>query len=155
MGKIVSLESLRGKREQLRAKVDATRAELDAMLAELVEIEHAEKIVMRYGVDDGEVALHRPASREERLPLDEAGPSDEPSKPMTKRQLFITILAQSASPWMTANEIQAKARAMTGKPYPMKSVSPMLSDMKNSGDILRDDLRVALKSRIERETPAG
>ena len=134
--------------------MDATRAELDAMLAELVEIEAAEKIVMRYGVDDGEEAQRRPAVREDRLPISAAA-VDEPAKKMTKRQLFVTILEQSSSPWMTANEVQAKARAMTGKPYPMASVSPMLSDMKKAGDIVRDDMKVALKCRLERETPAG
>ncbi len=74
MGKTVSLESLRGKRVQLRAQVEEARASLDEMLSELEEIEAAEKIVMRYGVDDGEEADDHSAARMARLPLNAPWP---------------------------------------------------------------------------------
>jgi hypothetical protein len=154
MGKIVSLESLDERLEALRAEIETARAALDAKISEFAEMEAAKKIVLRYGVDDGK-ADSRPATTEQRLPLNDAARemNGAPVR-MTKRQLFINILQQAPSPWVTAKEIQTRAKAITGKDYPMKSVSPMLSDMKNAGEIVRDDLKVALKSRIERESPA-
>lgn len=155
MGKIVSLESLDDRLERLRAEIDAARASLAIKLSEFEDMEAAKKIVLKYGVDDGREDGSQPDAREARLPLNDAVEADAPATRVTKRQLFINIMEQSPSPWMTANEIQARARAITGKEYPMNSVSPMLSDMKNAGEIVRDDLQVALKSRIERESPAG
>jgi len=151
MGKVITLDTLSKKREDVRAEIEGTRTRLNDLLEELADIDAAEAYVRRYGVDDGKDEKPDVGARsdEARLPLEDGSPA----KRMTKRQLFKTILEQAPTPWMTANEIQAKAKAITGTEHAMSSVSPMLSDMKKAGEIVRDDLKVALTSRIERESP--
>jgi len=60
--------------------------------------------------------------------------------------------------WWTANELQ-QAISENGGEVKMTSISPNLTRLKSTGAIVRDDLKVALASRVERseeaEAPEG
>ena len=50
--------------------------------------------------------------------------------------------------WWTATEVQDYLTRVKGKEVPMSSVSPTLTKLKDAGVIVRDGLKVALKSRV-------
>ena len=67
---------------------------------------------------------------------------------------ILHLLKASEKTWWTANEIQS-ALANTGEPVKMTSVSPNLTRLKESGDIVRDDFKVALRDRVHQKTEAS
>lgn len=68
---------------------------------------------------------------------------------MNNRELFIHVLKNSPSPWMSANEIQEKASELKGTEVPMSTVSPTLSSMKSLNMIVRNGFFVALPDRVD------
>lgn len=78
--------------------------------------------------------------------------SDITNAPIYKR--ILNVLKSSDQMWWTANQIQDALKAL-GDDVKMTSISPNLSRLKESGDIVRDDLKVALADRAPQnaETP--
>lgn len=73
----------------------------------------------------------------------------------TQEQYTVWLLEGSVDPWATANQIQAGLNHFLERPVPMSSVSPMLTAMKNKGTIVRDNLKVALASRVKTNKAAA
>lgn len=85
------------------------------------------------------------------------GGDDSPVNPFRKNTVksrIWAILMHSDNPWLSANEIQAKLEEVMNRPVRMTSISPLLSGMKDEY-IVRDNLKVALKSRVESKNPAA
>jgi len=61
---------------------------------------------------------------------------------------LMSILKSAENPWMTAKNLQAQASAILGAEVKMSSISPKLSELKNTGVIRRDDMLVALTERV-------
>lgn len=155
---ILSLDSLVARRDSIRAEAENVRARLDTLLKELAEIETAEIMVRKFGEEQPSGRSAQPVapfSRRDELPLAEVPPTSVPDPAsLSKRDLILLILSESPIPWMTAAEITAKARALTGKAIKRENISPKLSDMKTDGQIVRDDMKVALVSRVEKNPVA-
>lgn len=67
---------------------------------------------------------------------------------------ILTLLKSSEKLWWTANAIQ-EALASQGDHIKMTSISPNLSRLKESGDIVRKDLKVALADRVLQKAEAS
>ena len=141
-------------------KASLNRVILDAQ-AQLADLEVAERIVRRFGQ---ETEAERPSidAMDDLLTRAKIGEAKvAPSNPpldgkLTTRAVFLAVLRQSADPWMTANEIQERASAIKGQEVPMSTVSPTLSNLKNSGLVERDGFKVALAERLnENGAPSG
>lgn len=74
---------------------------------------------------------------------------DNPYRPNTNKAFLWQALSNAENPWMTANEARDIASKLKGADIPMSSVSPMLTEMKDDGNIERDGMRVALASRVQ------
>jgi hypothetical protein len=74
-------------------------------------------------------------------------------KPKTTKEIIVDYLGRTPSTWRTANDIQAHVSEIKAAMVPMGSISPTLTELKNDGIVVRDNLRVALAERVRRETP--
>lgn len=120
------------------AEIETAQASL---AAEFEELTIARRVLVRLG---GNAPPSAPMANQPRLPR--AG---------TTRDLFLEVLRTSDSPWMTANEVRAKASELKGAEIPMGTVSPTLTDLKNAGLIVRDGMKVALASRVRNNNEAS
>lgn len=77
-----------------------------------------------------------------------------PGRRLTKNAAIVEALSAPRELWQTANQIRDFIVKLLGKDVPMSSVSPALTDLKNSGTIARRDMAVALVLRLEREEPS-
>jgi hypothetical protein len=75
-----------------------------------------------------------------------------PDAPKTTKQLIEHVASMGAL-WRTANELQEEMSEIAGREVPMSTVSPSLTEMKKAGRIVRDGMRVALRSRVLTEEP--
>ena len=146
MEHVLSLTAIRDQKAMLN------RAILDAQ-TQLADLEVAERIVRRFGQatederpDGGAMDDLLRRAKVEGATLTVTSALVE--RALTSRAVFLSVLRQSANPWMTANEIQERASAIKGHDVPMATVSPTLSNMKNAGLIVRDGLKVALAERL-------
>jgi hypothetical protein len=126
-------------------------AEIESLLAslpkELEELRVTERVLKRFDVS-GEGGVRLEAKR----PITGSADGDaKPHPPMKTREIFIQVLKESETAWMTANEIKDRASSIKGADIPMGTVSPTLSEMKNAGFVIRDGLKVALAERIKRD----
>lgn len=78
--------------------------------------------------------------------------TDGPTGPIYQR--ILSLLQSDDKLWWTANEIQ-DGLANIGDVIKMTSISPNLSRLKESGDIVRDDLKVALADRVTQKIEAS
>lgn len=146
MEHVLSLTAIRAQKAALNRTI------LDAQ-TQLADLDIAERIVRRFG---RETLDQRPGDVEmddllRRAKVEEAAPSAIAAlveRALTSKAVFLSVLRQSANPWMTANEIQERASAIKGQDVPMATVSPTLSNLKNAGLIVRDGLKVALAERL-------
>lgn len=125
---------------QIIARIAEIEAAQASMATELEELTVARRVLVRLG---GHVVQSVPIAQQPKLPR--AG---------TTRDLFLEVLRANEPPWMTANEVRAKASELKGTEIPMGTVSPTLTDLKNAGLIVRDGLRVALASRVLKDNEA-
>lgn len=79
--------------------------------------------------------------------LDRMTSAGNPFRAGTNKAIIWQVLYEAPEIWLTANEIQDRAIGFRAQEIPMASISPMLSEMKGEY-IERDNLRVALKSRL-------
>ena len=80
-------------------------------------------------------------------------PPAAPSRSAPIYQRILNLLQESEQMWWTANQIQEALEAK-GDIIKMTSISPNLSRLKDSGDIVRDDLKIALANRMSQNTEA-
>ena len=138
-----SLEDVRARRRQI-AEEDRELAVIEAGLVKLAQLWAARDMP--------------PASREMPTPtlapeVKRPATSATVRRTKTKNQLIIEALNVPRPLWQTANEIQSYMTGELGTPYPMSSVSPALTALKNSNTIVRKDMFVALALRVEKEEP--
>ncbi len=78
-------------------------------------------------------------------------PASHQSAPIYQR--ILRLLKSSEQLWWTANQIQEKLEEQ-GDVIKMTSISPNLSRLKDSNDIVRVDLKVALAGRVPQNAEA-
>lgn len=61
--------------------------------------------------------------------------------------VILIVMRKADKVWWTANELQDLVSKARGSDVPMTSISPNLSKLKNNGDIVRADRKVALTER--------
>ena len=154
MEQVLTLSAIRSQKATLnRTIVDAQ--------TQLADLEVAERIVRRFGQATAE---DRPGKDAMEDLLQRANVERAPSptltevlvdRSLTSRAIFLSVLRQSDNPWMTANEIQERASAIKGQDVPMATVSPTLSNLKTTGLIVRDGLKVALAERFNENGAHG
>ncbi|MET4754492.1 hypothetical protein [Bradyrhizobium sp. RT11b] len=69
----------------------------------------------------------------------------------TLEQLTLLLLRNSGDVWWTATEIQDFLQRIRGKEVPMASISPMLTNLKNNGVIIRNGHEIALAARAKED----
>lgn len=146
MEHVLSLTAIREQKAML------SRAILDAQ-TQLADLEVAERIVRRFGQATTDERPDGQAMDDLLRRANVDAPKSEIAtalveRAITSKAVFLSVLRQSADPWMTANEIQERASAIKGHAVPMATVSPTLSNMKNAGLIVREGLKVALAERL-------
>lgn len=70
-----------------------------------------------------------------------------PFKAGTNKAFIWEVLDTANTVWLNANQIQERASELKGEDIPMSSISPMLSEMKDTY-LERDGMLVALKERV-------
>lgn len=154
-----SLSDVAARREQLETEIEERQLELS-------ELAVAERVLRRLA--DYIPSAHLPPTppgvtlnsitRPPRPPSPPPVPKNESYAVDTVREsvesLILIILGASDRVWWTANELQVELTALKGSEVPMSTVSPTLTNMKNSGKIYRDGLRVADPNRV-RHTPSA
>jgi hypothetical protein len=65
----------------------------------------------------------------------------------TNKAYIWEVLDTANTVWLNANQIQERASELKGEDIPMSSISPMLSEMKDTY-LERDGMLVALKERV-------
>ncbi|WP_394764278.1 hypothetical protein [Phenylobacterium sp.] len=73
------------------------------------------------------------------------------SRPTTLTPAIVMALKNGTNVWLTARDLQTVVGSLIGRAVPMSSISPKLTDLKNRGVIVRDDMKVALKERVPEE----
>ena len=133
-----------------RQSIDAGERAIAAARAELDDLQLAESVLLRLSkpAEYQTVGMTLPFQAETTTHAQSKTENGNPYKEGTNKALFYAVLYESESPWLTANEVQERSSNMRGWEIPMSSVSPGLSDMKASGVIERDGLKVALKNRL-------
>ena len=123
-------------------RIAARRAEIlqsiEGLQGELKDLEAAERVLLQlYG---GGAFEEDQGSQRHRARL-------------TTKRAILHYLKTTPSLWRTSNQVQENVSEIKGVEVPLSSVSPMLSELKNDGLIVRDNLKVALAERVKREEP--
>jgi hypothetical protein len=138
-----SLADVKRRRAQINKRRHELAQEDRALTAEDQELVVAERVLERLG---GTVPP-RPSQPEWAL-------TRPPPENATLEQLLGYLLEGKIDPWATSNQLQEALTLLKKREVPMSSVSPTLTSMKDKGIIVRDGLKVALKTRIATATAA-
>lgn len=134
------------------ARIDSRISELEDLIAkhskELGDLRTARRIVVELEAPEGLGYVTKG-------PMEVATVGGKKAIAGSTRELIHHVLDSGNRLWMTANEIRDLISELKGSPVPMSTVSPTLSDMKKSGLIARDNMRVALVDRVKREMGVG
>lgn len=141
------------------AEVAARKAqllkEIEIRQAELEELSAVERYMKRLA---GQPSLALVAAETPSPPHPPPNnPPDAPPRPPPPGRIeglteaIVAALKEAPDPWMTANQIQDVVSESLKRAVPMSSISPKLSDLKNKQIIRRDDMRVALASRVDED----
>lgn len=155
-----TLLDVQARREQLELEIEARRLELselavaERVLRRLVETASAIPGATHASVPNAMGLPPRPPvpPRPPPSPTPPSPPkvdaySVDPSKESIE-SLILILVGASQRVWWTANELQAELSILRGTDVPMSTISPTLTNMKNSGKIYREGLRVADASRV-------
>lgn len=137
----------------IRRRRMAIRQEIDALLKEDAELENLEREVKRVVarlLEGAGVNVEVPSVS---MQADVGQVSVSVSRPKTTKQVILEYLERTPTMWRTANDVQDNVSEIKGARVPMSSISPTLSELKRAGLIVRDNLRVALATRVRREMP--
>jgi hypothetical protein len=151
-----SLSDVAARREQLEAEIEERKMEL-------AELAFAERVLRRLGeytppvrvgpAVPGVTLNSIPRHISPRPPPPPPPPAPrldaytvDPSKESVE-SLILIVLGASDRLWWTANELQSELSKLKGAEVPMSTISPTLTNMKNSHKIHRVGLRVADSNR--------
>lgn len=126
-----------------RTEIAKARQSLDAEDAELAT---AERVLIRMGNGSQHASLFDAPSPVFDMPV-------LTSRKITNRDLVVEALSRSPHAWLESSEINGELSKM-GRPI-IKSATlyPLLTLLKNEGTIVRDGAKLALKARVNGETP--
>lgn len=138
----------------IRLRIEVLKNEMSKSQRELEDLEAAERMVLRFGsANDAQVSnVANLFTLETSVKLPKADSAQllpSPRKAMNLTGLVQAVMRQSASPWLTSEEVRAKASDLKGDEIPSGSIAPTLWKMKNDGEIVRDGYKVALASRLK------
>lgn len=150
-----SLSDVSARREQLEAEIEERKLELS-------ELAFAERVLRRLGeytpavrvapsipgVTLNSIPRHTPPRPPSPPPVPRSETFAVDSAKESIESLILIILGASDRIWWTANELQSELTALKSADVPMSTISPTLTNMKNSGKITRDGLRVADPNRV-------
>ncbi|HET6525176.1 hypothetical protein [Sphingopyxis sp.] len=147
------------RRERLRAEGmirDAERMTAEAR-AILEDLDAVARVMSRVGGEgaEGSPILRAIAASSDistnRAPTHAGGGAGfsirNPFKAGTNKAFIWEVLDTAHTIWLNANQIQERASELKGEDIPMSSISPMLSEMKDTY-LERDGMLVALKERV-------
>lgn len=164
MDKQLSLSTIRHRRGELNQEAEKLRTRLSQIAVEAAELEAAESLVFRLGVEVEPDAAKQPLRFRSVVVADTDRTLKsnwirhfhaELTNPSTK-DLLISVMRQTPNVWTTANEVQARVSERKGVDVPMSTISPYLSELKRDEIIVRNGMKVALKARLnENEPPNG
>jgi hypothetical protein len=142
----------------IRARIGALNDEILKSQRELEDLAAAERMVLRFGSTDEQVpptpiVHHLRTASVATAPPAVGSPSLSSSPNILKNltNLILVAMRQTPSLWMTAEEVRVRASDLKGSDIPKGSIAPTLWNLKNSGLIVRNGLKVALKSRLEEQ----
>jgi hypothetical protein len=124
-----------------RTQISKRRAEL-AEEDRLLSTEDQELAVAQRALE--RLAGHAPP----KPPQPEWALTRPPPENATLEQLLVYLLEGKVDPWASASQLQEALTILKRREVPMSSVSPTLTKMKDYGTIVREGLKVALKSRV-------
>src|SRR6185312_7680822 len=139
------------------ADVKARRAEIAKLLKPLQdedqELAAAEAVLLRLIKVEG-------ATQSAAEPADEGRTVVEIVKEIMKgdetiEELMTLLMQESGDPWWTAAELQSHLTDVRKRVVPMSSVSPTLTNMKIKHLLVRNGLKVALTSRVQKNEAAA
>ena len=121
------------------------------IVAEREEAMIAKRVLER--LDGNAVTVSRPSqSLVERSVFDKLHALSAASRPPTLVEYILKALQDSFMVWSNANDIEDFVSKLKGAEIPMSSISPMVTELKKRGVIVRDGLNVALASRVRRRS---
>lgn len=124
------LSALRARRKEIARSIELLRSE-DEQLAQTEDVLTRLNSAAVRGVSEDRAAFYSaPASR-----------------PTSQREAVLAVLSSSARAWLKSGEIAAQAQALWGMAIPELSLRPLLSNMRDSGEIVRRGRLIALKTR--------
>ena len=135
-------------REMIRKRRASAQQAIQQGRDELADCDAADRLLDSFGVPkEGDLLF----SQEETDKFVKKGLAQikigNPFRLGSIKGLIWQALYEGPEVWVDANWVQKKASAIKGNPIPMASISPNLSQMKGEY-LVRDNLRVALKSRL-------
>jgi hypothetical protein len=150
MEQVLSISGIRARRDELNESILKIQRELEDLTA-------AERLVLKFGSTESSdrISVHRleahgsatspPAATHPTLQV--VTPLTN-QKPMNLSGLVHAVLKQSASLWLTTEEVRIRASDIKGENVPLGSIAPTLSILKKAGDVVRDGPKVALAERL-------
>lgn len=174
----VDLEAVRARRARIEREIDLLRAEdrelmmAEAALVRLAELlagAQAQRVPGQSGTSGqsgtgestgGEApdAQHRagePATFKAAPGVRTQGSALEvPSRtgwtrPLSQRDYILMALNEAAECWLSTGEVQALVRERWGAAIPTQSMRPLLTNMKQKGDIVRRGRLIASQRRVQ------
>ena len=135
----------------VQARRAAIAHEMNALHAEDAELETVEAVLARLA--NGKVAT----SAAPKSAIAKGASSAVRGKPgrkrngdLSQRELVLDALESAPDPWQKVQDIIAAAKARHGVAMPARSISPLLSNLKKTKQIVRKGRLVALPKRAKR-----
>jgi hypothetical protein len=126
------------------AEIEAILASRDKLREELDELRVAERVLSRLS-----------SEAEDDAAFVGSDPKPKANSAMTTRDHILAVLLDAPELWLTTHEVQGRASQKIGRDIPHGTIAPTLSELKKSGRIVRDGLKVAHAQRLKtNEAPA-
>lgn len=135
------IDDILDRKRRVDARIARLEAELEKLEAETAEYDIALNVIER-------VSSGKPDRRSV------FGPTSDDGKRLSIAEKVLSVMRKSDKRvWWTANEIQSEIQSEFGDLVQVTSLSPNLSRLKKEGLIVRDELKVALKERVDASSP--
>ncbi len=130
---------------------------LETLQAEDAELAHVEEVLARLASgssgsqETGRSAKTAGVGKRGRVNGNaKRGPGRKSNGAMSQRELILAALQASSEPWMKVQQIISAVKARHGVAMPARSISPLLSNMKKTKQIVRKGRLVALPARASK-----
>jgi hypothetical protein len=139
----LSLSAIQQRRIEAKHELARLQRETQAIQSVLAELDMAERLVRRFGGDEGNGGPQI-SSTEQSIPA----PAEYQTRRLRLPDLVVEAMRSIDSIWTDAVTIQTEASRIRGDEVPMGSISPTLTVLKDQGVVERDGMKVALKERL-------